>query len=78
MIARPSGRAANQPRVVRITKGFTTHAAGSVLVEFGATRVICTASVEGKVPAFYARPGARLDHGRVRHAASRHACAHGP
>ena len=52
MIARPSGRAANQPRVVRITKGFTTHAAGSVLVEFGATRVICTASVEGKVPAF--------------------------
>ena len=52
MIARPSGRAANQPRVVRITKGFTTHAAGSVLVEFGDTRVICTASVEGKVPAF--------------------------
>ena len=52
MIARPSGRAADQPRVVRISKGFTTHAAGSVLVEFGDTRVICTASVEGKVPFF--------------------------
>ena len=52
MTARPSGRAANEPRAVRITKGFTQHADGSVLVEFGATRVICTASVEGKVPAF--------------------------
>ena len=52
MTARPSGRAANQLRTVRITKGFIQHAAGSALVEFGATRVICTASVEGKVPSF--------------------------
>ncbi len=52
MVARPSGRAANELRSVRITKGFTKHAAGSVLVEFGATQVICTASMEGRVPAF--------------------------
>ena len=52
MTARPSGRAADELRPVRITRNFTQHAAGSVLVEFGATQVICTASVEGKVPAF--------------------------
>jgi ribonuclease PH len=39
-------------RAVRFTRGFTKHAAGSVLVEFGDTRVICTASVEHKVPPF--------------------------
>jgi ribonuclease PH len=38
--------------VVRFTRGFTDHAAGSVLVEFGGTRVICTASVEDSVPGF--------------------------
>ena len=52
MTARPSGRAADDLRPVRITRNFTQHAAGSVLVEFGATRVICTASVEGRVPVF--------------------------
>src|SRR5690606_30437491 len=39
-------------RPVRITRGFTRHAEGSVLVEFGQTRVLCTASVEDKVPPF--------------------------
>jgi ribonuclease PH len=39
-------------RAVRITRGFTRHAEGSVLVEFGETRVLCTASVEDKVPGF--------------------------
>jgi len=39
-------------RDVRITRGFTCHAEGSVLVEFGLTRVLCTASVEDKVPPF--------------------------
>ncbi|MCX7228419.1 MAG: ribonuclease PH [Burkholderiales bacterium] len=39
-------------RTVRITRGFTRHAEGSVLVEFGDTRVLCTASVEDKVPPF--------------------------
>ena len=49
---RPSGRAANQLRPVRITRHYTKHAEGSVLVEFGDTKVICTASVENGVPRF--------------------------
>ncbi|MBB4013989.1 ribonuclease PH [Niveibacterium umoris] len=49
---RPSGRAADALREVRITRGFTRHAEGSVLVEFGDTRVLCTASVEESVPPF--------------------------
>ena len=50
--ARPSGRAPDELRPVRFTRGFTRHAAGSVLVEFGGTRVLCTASVENSVPGF--------------------------
>ena len=50
--SRPSGRTADELRPVRMTKGFTKHAAGSVLVEFGDTKVICTASVEESVPGF--------------------------
>jgi len=50
--ARPSGRAPEQMRAVSITRGFTRHAEGSVLVAFGDTRVLCTASVENRVPAF--------------------------
>ena len=49
---RPSGRTPEQPRDIRITRNFTRHAEGSVLVEFGDTKVICTASVENKVPPF--------------------------
>jgi len=49
---RPSGRRPEQLRPVRITRKFTKHAEGSVLVEFGDTRVICTASVEKGVPRF--------------------------
>ena len=49
---RPSGRAADELRSVKFTRGFTKHAAGSVLVEFGDTRVLCTASVEESVPGF--------------------------
>ncbi|WP_028312527.1 ribonuclease PH [Derxia gummosa] len=49
---RPSGRAFDQLRDVSIERGFTCHAEGSVLVSFGATRVICTASVEERVPPF--------------------------
>ena len=48
--ARGDARAANALRPVRITRHFTVHAEGSVLIEFGATRVLCTASVEEKVP----------------------------
>jgi len=47
---RPSGRDADQMRVVRFTPDFTRHAEGSVLAEFGDTRVLCTASVERRVP----------------------------
>ena len=47
---RSGQRAADQLRAVRITRGYTLHAEGSVLVEFGHTRVLCTASVEEKVP----------------------------
>jgi len=49
---RPSHRAADQLRPVRITRDFTCHAEGSVLIEFGQTRVLCTASVEESVPPF--------------------------
>ena len=49
---RPSGRAPDELRPVRITRGFTRHAEGSVLVEFGDTRVLVTASVEEGVPSF--------------------------
>jgi ribonuclease PH len=49
---RPSGRAPDQLRPVRITRGYTRHAEGSVLVEFGDTRVLVTASVEDGVPGF--------------------------
>ncbi|UXI01437.1 ribonuclease PH [Photobacterium sp. TY1-4] len=47
---RPSGRANHQVRPITITRQFTAHAEGSVLVEFGNTKVICTASVEENVP----------------------------
>ena len=49
---RPSGRIASELRQVKFTRNFTMHAAGSVLVEFGNTKVICTASVENSVPGF--------------------------
>ena len=45
-----SGRAADALRQVRISRGYTIHAEGSVLIEFGNTKVLCTASVEEKVP----------------------------
>jgi ribonuclease PH len=49
---RPDGRRPDQLRPVRITPDYTRYAEGSVLVEFGETKVICTASVENKVPPF--------------------------
>ena len=51
-ITRPSGRAADQLRAVSIERHYTRHAEGSVLIAFGDTRVLCTASVEEKVPPF--------------------------
>jgi ribonuclease PH len=52
MNGRPSGRAADELRPVSFTRGFTDHAEGSVLVAFGGTRVLCTASIEDSVPPF--------------------------
>ena len=49
---RVAGRSTDQMRPVRFTRGFTRYAEGSVLVEFGETRVLCTASIEGSVPPF--------------------------
>lgn len=51
-MSRPSGRAPNELREVTLTRDYTCHAEGSVLVCFGATKVICTASVEEGVPRF--------------------------
>ena len=49
---RPSQRQATELRTIRITRNFTCHAEGSVLIEMGNTRVLCTASVEESVPPF--------------------------
>jgi ribonuclease PH len=49
---RPSGRQPDDLRAIRLTRNYTKHAEGSVLVEFGDTRVICTATVEERVPRF--------------------------
>src|ERR671915_156991 len=57
MKPRPSGRAPDELRRIRITRHFTRHAEGSVLVEFGETRVLCTASVEETIPGFLRNTG---------------------
>lgn len=49
---RPSGRAPNELRQISLTRNYTKHAEGSVLIEFGDTKVLCTASVTDKVPGF--------------------------
>lgn len=49
---RPSGRSQGEMRKVRLTRHYTKHAEGSVLVEFGDTRVLCTASIDERVPPF--------------------------
>ncbi|MBD2857433.1 ribonuclease PH [Spongiibacter sp. KMU-158] len=51
-MSRPSQRQANEKRLVTITRNYTCHAEGSVLIEMGNTKVICTASVEDSVPRF--------------------------
>ena len=49
---RPSGRAVDELRSVELNTGYTKHAAGSVLIECGDTRVLCTASIDNRVPPF--------------------------
>jgi ribonuclease PH len=57
MKSRPSGRAPDELRPIRITRSFTRNPEGSVLIEFGETRVLCTASVEESVPQFLRNSG---------------------
>jgi ribonuclease PH len=52
MTDRPSGRAANELRTVKFSRHYTMHAEGSVLVEFGNTKVLCNATIEDRVPGF--------------------------
>lgn len=54
---RPSGRQPDEMRTVRFTRNYTKHAEGSVLVEFGDTKVICTASIEDQVPRWMKNSG---------------------
>ena len=49
---RPNERAVNQPRPIKITRHYTKHAVGSVLVEFGDTKGVCNATLENSVPRF--------------------------
>ena len=56
---RPAGRSNNQVRPVTLTRNYTKHAEGSVLVEFGDTKVLCTASIEEGVPRFLKGQGVR-------------------
>ncbi len=70
MSVRASGRRADELRPLRITRHYTRHAEGSVLIECGDTRVLCTASVEEGRAGVPQRPGPGLAHGRVRHAAA--------
>jgi ribonuclease PH len=51
-MARPSGRLPQELRSIALTRGYTKHAEGSVLVEFGDTKVICNASIDNSVPGF--------------------------
>ena len=52
MTDRPSGRAPNEMRTIKFSRHYTKHAEGSVLVEFGNTKVLCNATVEDRVPSF--------------------------
>jgi len=64
--------APDELRALGFDRSFTRHAEGSVLVSFGDTRVLCTASVESGVPSIPARHRARLGDRGIRHAAARH------
>jgi len=76
-MTRHSGRAPDELRRVSFVRRHARHAEGSVLVEFGDTQVLCTASVEDTVPPFLRGQGPGLDHRRVRPCCARHAYAHG-
>ena len=62
-LIRPSQRSAKQLRNISISRNYTKHAEGSVLVEFGDTKVLCNASVEKSVPRFLKGYWQGLDNG---------------
>ena len=76
MFYRSDNRSPDQMRPVNIIPNFINTAEGSVLIEVGNTRVICTASVEESVPQFMRNTRQRVDFQRVQHAASGHSDAH--
>lgn len=65
------GRKTDELRPVKIIKDFTRYAEGSVLIEWGNTKVLCNASVEESVPPFKKGSGEGWGNGRIFHAASR-------
>ena len=67
---RPNNRENHQSRPIKITRNYTKHAEGSVLVEFGDTKVLCTASVDESVPRFLKRAKSRLGDSRIWHVAT--------
>ena len=73
---RSDGRASDQMRPVKMTPDFVPVADGSVLIEIGQTRVICTATVDDGVPSFLKGSGKGWVTGGIRHAAARHRAAH--
>jgi len=78
---RPSQRQADQLRPVTITRDYTMHAEGSVLVEFGNTKVLCTASVEQGVPRFLKGSGkgwVTAEYGMLPRSTKRKACWRSP
>lgn len=62
---RPNERANNQPRPIKITRHYTKHAEGSVLVEFGDTKVLCTATVEELGASLFERSKSRVGNGGI-------------
>ena len=73
---RTEDRTPEDLRPVKITPDFITTAEGSVLIEVGQTRVICTATVDDGVPGFLKGSGKGWVTARIRHAAARHRTAH--
>ncbi len=65
---RTAGRRWNEMRQIKITRDFITSAQGSTLIEMGNTRVICTASIEDRVPPFFEKFWKRVADGRICHA----------
>ncbi|VTR54735.1 ribonuclease PH [Actinobacillus pleuropneumoniae] len=67
---RPNNRELNQVRPVKITRHYTRYAEGSVLVEFGETKVLCNATVEENGSSLFKRSAARLGNRRIRYVAT--------